>query len=225
MQRQIAEAVAAANPGDQPLATMFVVRGPNPMLFALFGAIGALIGASMSDYYFLTVTRQGVMFHKASALSSRPKEVAYALTHAQAGALVSELKINATWSRMHFWFPGRDRPAKLNFPRPWRAEGEWIFRFLIDAYNASGGQQQPYGAQVPNQHAPQQNQYPGQGPQPPQPTQPPHQYPNQYPGQTPQAPQAANPYPAGPPQPPAGYPPQTPNPYAQYPQQGGPHTG
>ncbi|MEU0938201.1 hypothetical protein [Embleya sp. NPDC005971] len=214
MQRQVAEAVAAANPGDQPLATMFVVRGPNPMLFALFGGIGALIGASMSDYYFFTVTQQGVMFHRASALSSRPKEVAYALTHAQAGALLSELKINTTWSRMHFWFPGRDRPAKLNFPRPWRAEGEWIFRFLIDAYTASGGQQQPYAAQAPNPYAAQQNSYPGQAPPTPSP----------YPAQA-QAPQPTNPYPAQPPQPPVGYPPQAPNPYAQYPQQGGPHPG
>jgi hypothetical protein len=218
MQRQIAEAVTAANPGDQPLATMFVVRGPNPMFFALFGGIGALIGASMSDYYFFTVTQQGVMFHKASALSSRPKEVAYALTHAQAGALLSDLKINATWSRMHFWFPGKDRPAKLNFPRPWRAEGEWIFRFLVDAHAASGAQQQPYAGQVPNQYAPQQSQYPGQASQPPQ-------VPNQYPGQPSQPPQPPSQYPVGPPQPPTGYPPQTPNPYTQYPQQGGPHAG
>ncbi|MGW1997105.1 hypothetical protein [Embleya sp. NPDC001921] len=198
MQAQITEAVAAANPGDQPLSTMFVVRGPNPMLFALFGAIGALIGASMSDYYFLTVTRQGVMFHRASALSSRPKELAYALTHAQAGALLSDLKINATWSRMYFLFPGRDKPAKLNFPRPWRTEGEWIFRFLTDAYAASGAPQQPYGAQVPPQYAPQQHQYPGQAPQPPMVPNHPPAPPVGYPGQAP------NPYPAGPPTQPGG---------------------
>lgn len=198
MQGQIAEAVAAANPGDQPLSTMFVVRGPNPMLFALFGAIGALIGASMSDYYFLTVTRQGVMFHRASALSSRPKELAYALTHAQAGALLSDLKINTTWSRMFFLFPGKDKPAKLNFPRPWRTEGEWIFRFLTDAYAASVAPQQPYGAPVPPQYAPQQHQYPGQAPQAPMAPNHPPAPPVGYPGQAP------NPYPAGPPPQPGG---------------------
>ncbi|MFE5329487.1 hypothetical protein ACFRCG_24170 [Embleya sp. NPDC056575] len=214
MQRQVAEVVAAAVPGDEPLCTMFVVRGPNPMLFALFGGIGALIGASMSDYYFFTVTRQGVLFHRASSLSSRPKEVAYALTHAQAGALLSGLETKTTWSRMFFHFPGKDKPAKLNFPRPWRTEGEWIFRYLTDAYAASGGVPQGGGhpGQVPNQYAPQAaNPYPGQAPQ-----QYAGQAPQQYPGQAP------GPYAPQPPdQPPGHYTPQPPHqPPGPYPAQG-----
>ncbi|MBD0740472.1 hypothetical protein [Streptomyces sp. CBMA29] len=123
MQEQVAQAIAEINPGDRPIATIHTVTGPSPWLINSLG----LIAQAFVKYYFVTVTEQAVVFHKAGRMSSRPKELVAAIPRAEAAGLVSEVKRNALWSSLKFQLPGEPKPTRLNVARYWRTElDQWV---------------------------------------------------------------------------------------------------
>jgi hypothetical protein len=123
MQEQVAQAIAEINPGDRPIATIHVQTGPSPWLLASIGSISTLF----VKYYFVTVTDQAVVFHKASRMSARPKELVAAIPRQEAVHLVSDVRRNAMWSSLRFQLPGQPKPTRLNVARYWRAElDQWV---------------------------------------------------------------------------------------------------
>jgi hypothetical protein len=126
MQKQIAEAVVQANPSDQPIVTMYSVTGSNPTFMAFLGIIWTL----MITQYFFTVTQQAVVIHRASKMTTRPKEIVHVLAHAQAASLISDVQVRRTWSSFRILFPGDREATRLNVPRVWRAELEYTLNFL-----------------------------------------------------------------------------------------------
>ena len=123
MQEQVAAAIAQINPADRPIATIHTVTGPSPYFVNLFG----VIAQAFVKYYFVTVTEQAVVFHKAGRMSARPKELVAAIPRAEAAALVSDVKRGALWSSLRFQLPGEPKPTRLNVARYWRAElDQWV---------------------------------------------------------------------------------------------------
>ncbi|WP_433889763.1 hypothetical protein [Streptomyces sp. CA-111067] len=123
MQEQVAQAIAQINPADRPIATIHTVTGPSPYLTNLFG----LIAQAFVKYYFVTVTEQAVVFHKAGRMSARPKELVAAIPRAEAAALVTDVRRGALWSSLRFQLPGEPKPTRLNVARYWRAElDQWV---------------------------------------------------------------------------------------------------
>ncbi|MEW1865063.1 hypothetical protein OG896_25220 [Streptomyces sp. NBC_00669] len=123
MQEQVAQAIAEINPGDRPIATIHVQTGPSPWLIAAIGAMGTLF----VKYYFVTVTEQAVVFHKASRMSARPKELVAAIPRQEAARLISEVHRNTMWSSLKFLLPGQEKPTRLNVARYWRNElDQWV---------------------------------------------------------------------------------------------------
>lgn len=123
MQEQVAQAIAQINPADRPIATIHTVTGPSPWLINALG----VIAQSFVKYYFVTVTEQAVVFHKAGRMSSRPKELVAAIPRQEAAGLVSEVKRGALWSSLKFQLPGEPKPTRLNVARYWRPElDQWV---------------------------------------------------------------------------------------------------
>jgi hypothetical protein len=123
MQEQVAQAIAQINPGDRPIVTMHTQTGPSPWLIASIGAIAT----AFVKYYFVTVTEQAVVFHKASRMSARPKELVAAIPRHEAAHLVSDVRRNVLWSSLRFQLPGQPKPTRLNVGRYWRAElDQWV---------------------------------------------------------------------------------------------------
>lgn len=123
MQEQVAAAIAQINPADRPIATIHTVTGASPWLMSQLG----LLGQAFVKYYFVTVTEQAVVFHKAGRMSARPKELVAAIPRQEAMGLVSEIKRNAMWSSMKFQMPGQPKPTRLNVGRYWRPElDQWV---------------------------------------------------------------------------------------------------
>ncbi|CAG6398945.1 hypothetical protein NMG29_11445 [Streptomyces cocklensis] len=123
MQEQVAEAIAQINPGDRPIATIHTVTGPSPWLT---NAIG-LLAQAFVKYYFVTVTEQAVVFHKAGRMSARPKELVVAIPRQEAAALISDVKRKPLWSSLKFQLPGEAKPTRLNVARYWRPElDQWV---------------------------------------------------------------------------------------------------
>ncbi|SEG93790.1 hypothetical protein SAMN05216223_12875 [Actinacidiphila yanglinensis] len=123
MQEQVAQAIAQINPGDRPIATIHVQTGPSPWAIAAIGALGQ----AFVKYYFVTVTEQAVVFHKAGRMSARPKELVAAIPRQEAAGLVSQVQRNAVWSSMRFQLPNQPKPTRLNIGRYWRAElDQWV---------------------------------------------------------------------------------------------------
>lgn len=118
MQQQVAEALARANPADRPLVTVQAIAGPSVWLMSMLG----LIGQAFLTYYFVTVTEQAVVVHKASRWSNRPQEIAFAIPAHEAAGLITGINRNAIWSDFRMQLPGRAKPARMNVHRIWRAE-------------------------------------------------------------------------------------------------------
>lgn len=75
IQQQVAEAIAQINPADRPIVTIQAIAGPSVWLMSMLG----LIGQMFLTYYFVTVTEQAVVLHKASRMSNRPQEIVFAI--------------------------------------------------------------------------------------------------------------------------------------------------
>lgn len=75
IQQQVAEAIARINPADRPIVTIQAIAGPSVWLMSMLG----LIGQMFLTYYFVTVTEQAVVLHKASRMSNRPQEIVFAI--------------------------------------------------------------------------------------------------------------------------------------------------
>ncbi|MET9804379.1 hypothetical protein [Streptomyces sp. NPDC006368] len=126
IQEQVAAAIAQANPGDRPLVTIQAVAGPSVWLMSMLG----LIGQAFLTYYFITVTEQSVVIHKASRMSNRPQEIEFALPPAQVAGMIGDVKRNAIWSSFRFQLPGRPQPTRMNVHRIWRAEMDQLLGLL-----------------------------------------------------------------------------------------------
>ena len=184
IQQQVADAIAAIEPNDRPVATIQTITGPSPWLTN--GVLG-LIGQLMVKYYFVTLTHRVVVIHRTSRISNRPQEVLYVIPLDQARASLSDVRRNTLWSSLRFQLPNEPKPTRMNIHRVWRAEMDTFVNGLVGGGPGVPGQypqaapaQYP-GAPVPGQYP----QAPGAAPYPPQ--QPAGQYP-QAPGQYPQAP-------------------------------------
>ncbi|MER6998481.1 hypothetical protein [Streptomyces sp. NPDC000410] len=119
IQQQVAAAITEANPADRPIVTIQAVAGPSVWLMSMLG----LIGQAFLTYYFVTVTQQGyVVIHKASRMSNRPQEVAYALPSAQLTGMIGDIRRNTVWSSFRFQLPGQPQPTRMNVHRIWRTE-------------------------------------------------------------------------------------------------------
>ncbi|WP_411106688.1 hypothetical protein [Streptomyces sp. cmx-4-9] len=126
IQQQVAEAIAQANPADRPLVTIQAIAGPSVWLMSMLG----LIGQAFLTYYFITVTEQAVVVHRAARLSNRPQEIAFAIPSAQAVGLVSQVNRNALWSNFRMQLPGREAPVRMNVHRTWRSEMDQLLGLL-----------------------------------------------------------------------------------------------
>jgi hypothetical protein len=118
MQEQVAQAITQVNPGDKPIATVHTITGPSPWLMNSLGVLGQLL----VKYYFVTVTEQALVFHKAGRMSARPKELVFAIPLEQARTQISEIKRKPLWSSFRFQLPGESGSTRLNVGRYWRAE-------------------------------------------------------------------------------------------------------
>lgn len=126
MQQQVAQAIAQVNPADRPLVIIQAIAGPSVWLMSMLG----LIGQAFLTYYFITVTEQAVVVHKASRWSNRPQEIAFAIPQAQATGLVGEINRNTLWSNFRMQLPGQPKPTRMNVHRIWRAEMDQLLHLL-----------------------------------------------------------------------------------------------
>jgi hypothetical protein len=126
IQQQVAAAVAEANPADRPIVTIQAVAGPSVWLMSMLG----LIGQAFLTYYFITVTEQAVIVHKASRVSNRPQEIAFAISPAEAMGMVGDIKRNTIWSSFRFQLPGQPQPTRMNVHRIWRTEMDQLLGML-----------------------------------------------------------------------------------------------
>ncbi|WP_406000523.1 hypothetical protein [Streptomyces sp. NBC_00829] len=126
IQQQVAAAIAQANPGDRPIVTIQAVAGPSVWLMSMLG----LIGQAFLTYYFVTVTDQAVVVHKAGRMSNRPREIAFALTPAEVQGMIGDIKRNAVWSSFRFHLPGQAQPTRMNVHRIWRTEMDQLLGTL-----------------------------------------------------------------------------------------------
>ncbi|MFE1577002.1 hypothetical protein [Streptomyces fradiae] len=141
IQQQVAEALAQANPADRPLVTIQAVAGPSVWLMSMLGLIGQLF----LTYYFVTVTEQAVVIHKADRLTNRPNEIVYALPPAQVAGAIGDIRRNTLWSSFRFRLPGQAQPTRMNVHRQWRDEMDHLLTLLTGTNPAPGAP----GAAVP----------------------------------------------------------------------------
>jgi hypothetical protein len=120
MQEQVAQAIAEINPTDRPIVTFHTMAGMSPYLLSLVGTIGQ----AFIKYYFVTLTEQAVVFHRASRMSNRPKELVVAIPRAQAAAGLGQVKPATLWSHLYYQLPNEPKPSRLNVHRIWRSEME-----------------------------------------------------------------------------------------------------
>ncbi|MEU8500869.1 hypothetical protein AB0C86_29715 [Streptomyces lavendulae] len=132
IQQQVAAALAQANPTDRPIVTIQAIAGPSVWLMSMLG----LIGQAFLTYYFVTVTEQAVVLHKASRMSNRPQEIVFAIPPAQAVGTVTAVDRNALWSSFRMMLPGQVKPTRMNVHRIWRDEMDQVVALL-------NGQPQP----------------------------------------------------------------------------------
>jgi hypothetical protein len=124
-QQEVAQSIYQANPSDRVITTMHAIAGPSPWLMAVLaqgGLIGALIGQLFMDYYYVTLTDQAVVFHRASSITGRPKELQTAIPRLPAAHSLSDFRRNTVWSCFWFQFPDRQKPTRINVHRKYRAE-------------------------------------------------------------------------------------------------------
>lgn len=118
MQEQVAQAIREIEPTDRPVVTFHTITGPSPWLMNELGLIGQLF----VKYYFVTLTEQVVVVHRASRVSNRPKELVHVIPLAEARDKVTDVNRNTLWSSLRFLFPGDEKPTRLNINRYWRSE-------------------------------------------------------------------------------------------------------
>ncbi|MET9698504.1 hypothetical protein ABZY31_16470 [Streptomyces sp. NPDC006529] len=116
--QQVAQAIAEVNPADRPVVTIQAIAGPSVWLMSMLG----LIGQAFLTYYFITVTEQAVVIHKAGRMSNRPQEIAFVIPAEQAAGIVSGIDRNAVWSSFRIQLPRQQKPTRMNVHRMWRTE-------------------------------------------------------------------------------------------------------
>ncbi|MFJ8312438.1 MULTISPECIES: hypothetical protein [unclassified Streptomyces] len=126
IQQQVAEAIMQANPQDRPIVTIQAIAGPSVWLMSMFG----VIGQAFLTYYFITVTQQAVLLHRASRMSNRPQEIVFAIPPAEAMRMIGDVKRNTLWSSFRCQLPGRPKPTRMNVHRLWRNEMDQLLGML-----------------------------------------------------------------------------------------------
>ncbi|MFE9372091.1 hypothetical protein ACFYM2_20290 [Streptomyces sp. NPDC006711] len=126
IQRQVAEAIAQANPQDRPIVTIQAIAGPSVWLMSLFG----IVGQAFLTYYFVTVTQQAVLLHRASRMSNRPQELVTAIPPHEAMRMITDVRRNTLWSSFRCQLPGQPKPVRMNVHRMWRKEMDQLLGML-----------------------------------------------------------------------------------------------
>lgn len=126
MREQVAQAITQINPADPAIVTLHCITGPSPWLMSPLGSIGQLF----VTYYFITVTDQAVIFHKAGRVSNRPKDLVAVIPRAEAQTLISDVRRNTLWSSFRFQLPGEPKPTRINIARSWRPEMDRLLAAL-----------------------------------------------------------------------------------------------
>jgi hypothetical protein len=121
--------VQAMQPGDQLVSGVYAISGPSPWLMNQLGLLGQLF----TDYYFVAVTRQQVVFLKMSRISNRPKEIAF--TAPLQSVQITDYKRNTMWSSFKYNVPTAPKPLRLNVHRMWREELD----ALVGAFGVPAG--------------------------------------------------------------------------------------
>lgn len=130
IQQQVAAAITQANPADRPIVTIQAIGGPSVWLMSMLG----LIGQAFLTYYFITVTEQAVVVHKAGRMSNRPQEIAFALQPAEVVGMIGDVKRNTIWSSFRFQLPGQPQPTRMNVHRIWRSEMDHLLGVLTGGH-------------------------------------------------------------------------------------------
>ncbi|MER5464809.1 MULTISPECIES: hypothetical protein [unclassified Streptomyces] len=130
IQQQVAAAITQANPADRPIVTIQAIAGPSVWLMSMLG----LIGQAFLTYYFITVTEQAVVVHKAGRMSNRPQEIAFALQPAEVVGMIGDVKRNTIWSSFRFQLPGQPQPTRMNVHRIWRSEMDHLLGVLTGGH-------------------------------------------------------------------------------------------
>ncbi|MFI6054455.1 hypothetical protein ACIBCO_30735 [Streptomyces violascens] len=126
IQQQVAEAIAQANPQDRPIVMIQAVAGPSVWLMSMLGAIGQCF----LSYYFITVTQQAVLLHRASRWNNRPQEIVTAIPPAEAMRMISDVRRNTLWSSFRCQLPGQPKPTRMNVHHLWRNEMDQLLGML-----------------------------------------------------------------------------------------------
>ncbi|WP_438293585.1 hypothetical protein [Streptomyces sp. HUAS TT7] len=126
IQQQVAEAIAQANPQDRPIVMIQAVAGPSVWLMSMLG----LIGQCFLSYYFITVTQQAMLLHRASRWNNRPQEIVTAIPPAEAMRMISDVRRNTLWSSFRCQLPGQPKPTRMNVHRLWRNEMDQLLGML-----------------------------------------------------------------------------------------------
>ncbi|MEU8925480.1 hypothetical protein AB0D10_31875 [Kitasatospora sp. NPDC048545] len=115
MVKQVAEAVARDLPGEQPVATVGVLRGGSPYRYALIGVFD-------NNDCFVTLTDRSLAFHDVDPIRVRPQGLAHRVPLPDVARRLVPLRRGLLWSHFGFVLPGDRNATRLNVCRAWYPE-------------------------------------------------------------------------------------------------------
>ncbi|WP_035791374.1 hypothetical protein [Kitasatospora mediocidica] len=118
LQEQAKRAVRLIEPDGRPTAVVLAVNGPRPWLMSLFGPFGIFLLKT----YFVTLTKQSVVVHRGPRVSPQPADLVHVIPRSEAQAVITDVKLGATWSSLRLRNPGTGRSTRLNIYRTSRPE-------------------------------------------------------------------------------------------------------
>lgn len=108
--------VQAMQPGDEIVSGVYAITGPSPWLMSQLGVLGQFF----TEYYYVAVTRQQVLFVKMNRMTNRPKEISFAAP--LQAVQITDYRRKALWSSFRYHVPTSAKPVRLNVHRIWREE-------------------------------------------------------------------------------------------------------
>ncbi|WP_354642963.1 hypothetical protein [Kitasatospora camelliae] len=118
---QIAQAVLAADPLDEPVVSFGVFPGRHPWLSTLAGT------GFDADAWFVSLTERSVVFHEVEFFRYRPGKLAYSMPRADARKRLSGVRRRLLLTSFDIVLPLETEPTRLNVRWAWRSE---LNRFL-----------------------------------------------------------------------------------------------
>ncbi|WP_369186069.1 hypothetical protein [Streptomyces sp. Y1] len=128
LQSQARRAVLRLDRTERPRLVLLAISGPSQYLLgALFGG---LLGLFLVKSYFISVTDRSVFIHRGPRLNPHPQELVHVVPLADAGRLISRVKLGRSWNALFLNLPGRARPTRLNVSFHSRSELDGFLRKL-----------------------------------------------------------------------------------------------